>query len=256
LFVGGYGGGYFLSRPAFFNIEIGMNPSVVWAAGSSTPVELARKLRQAGIGYVLVNRWGSEPFYDYWKVWDWKTPRDLMVWRDYWQYHAVFLWERGYFSLYKLSDEPVKQSHRVLPGYEDENVRLAMRSMYLRDIHNARIIISMMSQLVPDSPGLMMVKARYYFDNGEIGKAKGMRRQLNRAAPGSVFLKRCDVWQMMQDGRLREAEFLLKSVVTAEPDSPMVWLDLAMVCKRQNRLEEARLAEAEQQKADEAFLDR
>jgi len=256
MFLGGYGGAYAIPGPAYYTSEEGRPLPVEWSAEAMTVDRMASRMRQAGVGYVLVNRWGNEPFYDYWMIWDWKSPRDLMVWRDYWERHAVLLWEKGYFSLYKMSDESVAQSHRVLPGYEDENVRLAMRLLYQDQMHDARNILSMMSRIVPDSPGLMMAKTKYYMANDETGKALVMRDRLAGAEPGSVYLRRCDAWFKISAGRMDDGISLVRAIISMEPDSPMVWLDLAMVYKRQNRLEEARLAEAEQQKTDEAFLDR
>ena len=227
LFLGGYGGAFYISRPAIFSTLETRPLALTWIRLSGTPAEIRKKFRQNGITHVLANRFVGQIFYDYWKVWDWGPVRELMLWRSFWDSYAVPQWKYfTHFSLYRISDKPVRQPHQVTPGFEEEVSRLLLTMLRKREYATARLLLNDVVRLFPENPQIWLRMADCLAHTNDIKNAKTCCGYVEALAPGSTESFQCRAELAFAQKRYPEATALLEKALPRTSLDGQSWADL------------------------------
>jgi len=232
LFLGGYGGAFYLPRKAIFSTLEPRPLPLTWARQSATPAALRRKFREAGITHVLINKFQSPIFFDYWKLWDWdsKNSREILVWVQFWQAYAQPRWHFwNHFELYELSSKPVRQPPPVVPGFEEESERLIMTLNRKREFGVAYSFASYLLKLFPSNPQLWLRMAECLCARGELTSARTCCANMESLAPGSPSTGLCRAELLIAQKRYQEAAAELERAASRLAFEPQVWLDLRAV---------------------------
>ena len=227
LFLGGYGGAFYLSRPAVFSTLETRPLALTWIRLSGSPGALRKQFKQNGITHVLANRFVGSIFYDYWKVWDWGPVRELMMWRSFWDSYARPEWKYfTHFALFKIADKPIKQAHLATPGFEEEAARLLLTMLRKREYTAARALLNDVVRLFPENPQMWLRMADCLAHTGDIKNAKTCCGYVDALAPGSVESFQCRAELAFAQKRYPEAASLLDQVSLRLGLDGQVWADL------------------------------
>src|SRR6185436_5754965 len=97
-------------------------------------------------------------FFDHWKVWDWDD-RSLGVWSACWDRYAAPVWHHGrQAALSVLSDTPLRQPHRLTPGFEEEVIRICPTLLHGRRAGEAGALLDNLKPLFPANPDLWLAE--------------------------------------------------------------------------------------------------
>ena len=227
LFLGGYGGAFYLSHPAVFSTLESRPLALTWIRLSKSPEDLRKKFRQNGITHVLLNRFVGQIYYDYWKVWDWGPVQELLRWRGFWDSYARPEWKYWtHFSLYSLSEKPLKQAHQVTPGFEEESSRLLLSMLRKREYATARALLNDVVRLFPENPSLWLRMADCLAHTNDLKNAKACCVYVDMVAPDSVESLQCRAEVAFAQKRFPEAAALLEKAVQGLGYDPQAWADL------------------------------
>ncbi len=246
LFLGGYGGAFYLDRPTFFN-------PLEWRP---LPIPLAReagdfhrlnvKFKQLDIRWVIVNHQQNDIFFDFWKMWDWKPGFEATRWINYWDHYARRDWRYGnQLELFRLQRTPKLEGHQITPGLEEETARLLVYIIRKGDAATAESVIKGILPLFTRNPQLWLRNAETNIRKGDLVKARTCCDTVEFLAPKSMDLLRCRAAVAAADGDFVTATKLLRVVVAREAWDAQTWLDLSQVSERLGDLPGARWAKFE-----------
>jgi len=240
LFLGGYGGAYWIPRPALFT-ALESHPFPVPAAReAATPDRIRVRFRQYGIKYVLVNRLENEIFYDFWKMWDWHPGYEVSRWILFWDRYAVPAWRYDrQFELYRISNRPVVQPHRLTPGIEDEVGKLLVYMIRRRAFTEALPLLETMLTIFPTNPVFALRAVELAARQDKVFDASALCARLARMAPGSVELLRGRAALCIARREYAEAAPLLLEICRRDAGDAQAWLDYSMLCDQLDRRAEA-----------------
>ena len=227
LFLGGYGGAFYISRPAVFSTLETRPLALTWIRLSGSPADIRKKFRQNGITHVLSNRFVGQIFYDYWKVWDWGPVRELVMWREFWDSYAIPRWKYfNHFSLFEVADRPFKQRHIITPGFEEEASRLLLTMLRKREYGPARALLNDVVRLFPENPSLWLRMADCLAHTNDLKNAKACCGYVDALAPGSIESFQCRAELAFAQKRYPEAVALLEKVLPGLGLDGQTWADL------------------------------
>jgi len=243
LFLGAYGGTFYIPRRAIFAPMLGRPLPLIFSRESPSLPEIRKKFKQLGITHILVNRRHPDVFYDFWKVWDWGNGQDLLRWRDFWDQYAVLEWKFwDHFTLHSLSAIPIAQTHQATPGFEDESLRL-VHTMISKKRHDyAGNLLKTIIRLFPGNPATWQRGTEYFISTDKIKEAQACCEEVRTLAPGSNESKRCLALLLVKEGKIDEAVRLLEQVAVREAFDPQIWADLFVLYGAQNNQERAAFA--------------
>lgn len=233
LFLGGYGGAFYLDRPTFFNPLEGRPLPILLGRESADFNRLAVKFHQLDIRWVIVNHQQNDIFFDFWKMWDWKPGYEATRWVNYWDSYARLDWRYGnQLELYRLNRTPKLEGHQITPGLEEETTRLLVYIIRKGDPATAENVIKGIKPLFPRNAQLWLRDAETNIRKGDYLKAKTCCDTVNYLAPKSMDLLRCRAALAAAAGDNKTAAQLLKIVVAREAWDAQSWLDLSQVLER------------------------
>lgn len=233
LFLGGYGGAFYLDRPTFFN-------PLEWRP---LPIPLAReaqdfhrlnvKFKQLDIRWVIVNHQQNDIFFDFWKMWDWHPGFEATRWVNYWDHYARPVWKYGnQLEIFRLQRQPNLEGHQLTPGLEEETTRLLVYIIRKGDAATADSVIKGIKPLFPRNAQLWLRDAETNIRKGDYKQAKRCCDTVQYLAPGSMDLLRCRAAVAAANGEFATAAQLLRIVVQREAWDAQGWLDLSQVLER------------------------
>jgi len=227
LFIGGYGGTFYLPRKALFN-PLQNNPLPVYMAkDAENPDRIMKQFRQMGITHVLVNRRASHIFFDYWKMFDWGTGRNLFMWREFWDQHAVKVWSfSDQFELVRISRNKVIQPHQRTPGFEEEVNKLLHTMLRKTKYAEAGELLNNALQLFPRNPGFWLNEADLLAHTGKRKDALTCCDNVDALAPRSMEADLCRAEIAIVDKRYAEAAVLKERALKRNSLDATQWGDL------------------------------
>ncbi len=230
LFLGGYGGAFYVPRRTIYTALEGRPLPIYFCADARSPADVLKRFRQYGITHVVENRLSNHIFFDYWKMWDWGPVLGLVRWRDFWQRHAVPVWKFwNHFNLYRISPRPVPHPYAFTPGFEEESSKLILTMLRKRDFANVEKYLQDTLSLFPYNPALWLRMADFLASTGKLSKAKLCCTRVEQLAPGSTLQDLCQAELLLAQKRYREALVLLERAAAREPYDAEILRDLLSV---------------------------
>ncbi|MEK7476227.1 MAG: hypothetical protein AAB152_11430 [Candidatus Coatesbacteria bacterium] len=240
LFLGGYGGAYWIPRPVLFTALESRPLPIPVSREAADASRIRVKFRQYGITHVIVNRWENEIFYDFWRMWDWAPGYEASRWIQFWDRYAVSVWRYGKVSeCYRIARRPVVQPHRLTPGLEDEVGKLLGYMIRRRAFTEALPLLQTMISIFPTDPVFALRAVELAARQDKVFDAATLCAHLARMAPGSVELLRGRAAVCLARTQYAEAAVLVREICRRDARDAQAWLDLSMLCGLLDKREEA-----------------
>jgi hypothetical protein len=240
LFLGGYGGAYWIPRPVLFTALESRPLPIPISREAADPARVRVRFRQLGITHVIVNRVENEIFYDFWRMWDWAPGYEASRWILFWDRYAVPVWRFSkQFELYRLAARPVVQPHRLTPGLEDEVGKLLGYMIRRRAFAEALPLLQTMLSIFPTDPVFALRAVELAARQDNVFDAATLCARLARMAPGSVELVRGRTAVCVARREYAQAAVLTREICRREAGDAQAWLDLSLLCGLLERPEEA-----------------
>lgn len=249
LFAGSWGGAPDPGRTAYLTPQFDRPLPVTLTRGAAGPERIAIRFRQADVGAVLVSRWRGEIFFDNWKCWDWSAD-ELRRWTRFWDG-----WTRpagrgatqAEWSI--VLRQPVRQPHRITPGFEVEAIRLVVNLATWNRVGDAVQVLEMLEGLFPGNPDYHAARAIVARARNRPAEAREAAATAARLAPRSAAASRARAADALAAGRVADAAAALQEAGRRDAMEPFIWLELSGLCHRLGRESDAWWAVREYRRA-------